>query len=412
MNTKIAELQADSDKEPLRNLTPQDYNSTVQIKQVKTIRGLKEFVKFQYRLYAENPYWVPPLFIAEMDSLRWDKNPAFESCEAAYWLAYKNGVMVGRIAGIINHTYIEKWGIRNARFGWLDFIEDHEVSGKLLETVENWAKENGMEGIHGPLGFCDLDKEGMLVEGFNELGNMVTIYNYPYYPKHLEYYGYTKDVDWLEYEIEIPDEIPARIKKVSHYVMKRRNLTRPRAKSIRDFYQYGEDFGLLLNEAYQDLYGVVPLSKTQRKVLVKDYLSILIPDYMIFLMDQSGKLAGFVIGMPSLTEALKKTGGKLFPFGFISILRALKKNNPHVDMLLIGVRPDYQNQGVKAVLLAELIKSLNSNQVHKIQTAPQLETNRKIIATWKHFNYRQHKRRRCYIKSLLPNQKLSDFGAR
>ncbi len=374
-------------------------HNVVEIKEVKSRRDLKKFVYFPYKLYAGNKYWVPPLVLDEMNTLRKDKNPAFEYCEAKYWLALKDGEVVGRIGGIINYKYIEKWGQRNARFGWIDFIDDPEVSKALLETVENWAREKGMTALHGPLGFCDLDREGMLVEGFDEMGTFTTIYNYPYYPVHLENNGYVKDVDWLEYELEVPQQLPEVIQRASQDALNRFNLKVLDAKRPKDFLPYVKGIFNLLNETYKDLYGVVPLSDKQIELYTKQYFGFVNPHYVKVILNQNDEVVAFGIAFPSLTQALRKANGKLLPFGFIHVLRALKKNDT-IDLCLVAVKHELQGKGVNAILMSEIHKECIKNGIVKAECNPQLESNVKVRSQWRYFNFRQHKRRRCYIKYL------------
>ncbi|NLO83546.1 MAG: GNAT family N-acetyltransferase [Clostridiales bacterium] len=371
----------------------------IEIKEVTTIRDLKRFIDFQFKLYKDNKFWVPPLRIDEINTLRRDKNPAFEHCEAKYWLALKDGEVVGRIAGIINNLYIEKWGAKNARFGWIDFIDDQEVSKRLLETAEAWARDKGMTGIHGPLGFCDLDREGLLIEGFEEMGTFTTIYNYPYYPIHLEKHGYVKDVDWLEYELEVPEQIPDVIEKAAQNSLKRFKLRVLEAKKPKDFLPYVKGVFQLLNNAYSDLYGVVPLTDKQVELYTKQYFSFVNPDYVKVILDQNNTVVAFGIAFPSLTLALRKARGRLFPFGFIYILNALKRNHT-IDLCLVAVKPELQGKGINAILMKEIHTKCIENGIKKAQCNPQLESNIKVRAQWKYFNSRQHKRRRCYFKPL------------
>ncbi|MDP4094804.1 MAG: hypothetical protein Q8920_15775 [Bacillota bacterium] len=371
----------------------------VQIKEVKTKQDLKRFIKFPYSIYSDNPNWIPPLQFDELNTLRWDKNPAFDYCEAKYWLAYKDGKIAGRIAGIISHKYIEKWGAKNARFGWVDFIDDEEVSKALFETVENWAREKGMEGLHGPLGFCDLDKEGMLIEGFDKKSMFITIYNYPYYPAHLEKMGYAKDVDWVEFELKTPEQIPEKVERINNVVLKRLKLRIYDAKKAKELLPYADGIFDLLNDAYKNLYGVVPLSDKQIKMYTKQYLGFLNPEYVKIILDEENKVAAFGICAPSLAEAAKKANGKLFPFGFIYLLRALKRST-RLDFYLVAVRPELQAKGITALLMTEITKAAIKNGVRTAETGPELEENDKVQALWKHYDTRQHKRRRSYIKKL------------
>ncbi|MGE5551220.1 MAG: GNAT family N-acetyltransferase [Bacteroidota bacterium] len=371
----------------------------VSIKEVETLRDLKRFVRFPERLYADNPCWVPPLLMDELNTLRRDKNPAFEFCEAKYWLAYKDGEPVGRVAGIINHRYFERWGKKHARFGWIDFVDDEEVSRALLETVETWARDKGMTGVHGPLGFCDLDKEGMLVEGFDELGTMVTIYNHAYYPAHLEKLGYRKDADWVEFELKVPEKIPESIERVNQILQKKGKLRIIKAKKARELRPYAKGVFELVNSAYANLYGVVPLSEKQIEAFIKQYFSFLSPDYALIVLDERGEMAAFAVAIPSLSKALQRSRGKLFPFGFLHLLRALRKND-RLDLYLIAVRPDLQLKGVNALLMTEITRAAIKNGVVKAESNPELEENGKVQALWKHYEGRQHKRRRVYLKDL------------
>ena len=372
----------------------------LEIKEVKTTTDLKKFIKFPHGLYSKNPYWVPPLMFDEMNTLRRSKNPAFEYCEAKCWLAYKDGRIAGRIAGIINHRFIEKWGKKNVRFSWVDFIDDEEVSALLFKTVEEWAISKGMESIHGPLGFCDMDREGMLVEGFDEMSMLITNYNYPYYPEHLEKHGFAKDIDWMEYEIKVPDCIPERVAKINDAVLKRLNMKILDSRKSKDIIPYIKGVFELLNEAYKELYGVVTLTDRQIEAYTKQYFGFINVDYVRIILDENNKVAAFGIAMPSLSKAMRKSGGRLFPFGFMHILRALKKNDC-VDLYLIAVRPELQTKGIHALLLTEINKSAIRNGILKAETGPELESNTKVQSLWKHYETRQHKRRRCYIKHLV-----------
>jgi hypothetical protein len=374
----------------------------IQLKEVNTPRELKQFVAFQYSLYRDNKYWVPPLRTDELHSLRKDKNPAFDFCEAKYWLAYKNGKIVGRIAGIINKKYNEKWNKKAARFGWLDFIDDTEVSSMLLNAAEKWAVINGMNCIHGPLGFTDMDSEGTLVEGFNEVSTLGAIYNYPYYPGHIERAGYLKDIDWIEYEATMHPEIPEKIERLAKIALQRNNLTVLKVKKAKELSPYARDIFHVLNEAYKDLYGFVELSDKQIDMYVKQYFSFIIPEYVPVVLDSHNRVVAFGIAMPSLSEALQKCNGRLFPFGFLRVLRAMK-NNRKADLYLTAVRPDMQNKGVNAILIHETNKVFIKNKIEKVETNRELESNAKVQAQWRFYDTRQHKRRRCYKKDLTDN---------
>ncbi len=372
----------------------------IQIKEVTTPGDLKQFIKFPLKLYKDHPCYVPNLIRDEKATLDRKKNAAFEYCEAKYWLAYKDGKIAGRIAGIINHNYIKKWKDRNARFGWVDFIDDEEVSKALFETVESWVREKGMEAIHGPLGFTDFDEEGMLVEGFGELGTLALIYNYPYYPKHLEKLGYVKDVDWLEYEIRQPEEIHEKIVRLNKIVLKRNKLHLVPAKKAKDLRPYARGVFELVNTTYTDLYGFVELNDKQIDGYIDLYFPFIDPEYTKIIVDENDKVAAFGITMPSLSRALQKAKGRLFPFGLFHILHALK-HPKGLDMYLVAVRKEFQNKGIPAVLLTEITQACIRNGIMTGETAAELEHNLDVQALWKHYPKRQHKRRRCYIRKLV-----------
>lgn len=371
----------------------------IQIVEVKTARQLRAFIKFPHTLYRKNVNWIPPLFLDEHKTLRRDKNPAFDYCEARYWLALEDGRVAGRIAGIVNHLYIKKWHKKNARFGWFDFIEREGVAARLLETVEEWAREKGMEGIQGPMGFCDLDKEGLLVEGFEERGTFTTLYNYPYYQSYLEKMGYKKDVDWVEFEMDLPRELPEKVSRIIPNVRERTGLTVLHFSRRREILPYASGIFELLNKAYIHLYGVVPLTDKQINFYVKQYFDFINPHFVKLVVDKRGEPAAFAIGLPSLGTAMQRARGRLLPFGFYHILRALRRNDA-IELMLVAVRPDLQGKGVNTLLMDALFRACHASGIVRTEFNPQLETNHKVLSQWKHFPTRQHKRRRCYIKSL------------
>ncbi len=371
----------------------------VEIKEVRSRKDLRAFVRLPFRIYSECAHWVPPLLFDEYNTLRPDKNPAFDSCSAKYWLAYRNGDPVGRIAGIINHTYVKMWNSPRARFGWIDFVDDSEVSGALFETVEQWARQQGMSSVHGPLGFTDMDREGMLVEGFEELGTMATNYNYPYYPVHTEAKGYRKDTDWLEFEIKVPEEIPEKALKIAQITMERRGLHMLEARKSKDFLPYAHQIFEIINDTYGNLYGFVPLTEKQIDMYVKQYIPNVVPDYLKVILDRDNRVAGFVIGMPSLSRALQKSKGRLLPFGFLHLLNALRRPR-HVDLYLGAIRHDLQGKGADALLMTELTKSCIAKHIVSAESNLELEDNVLVQGHWKYYERRQHKRRRCYLKEL------------
>jgi hypothetical protein len=372
----------------------------IRISEIKSKSDIKKFVKFPLKLYKGSKEYVPSLIFDEMNTLSPLKNPAFEYCDAKLWLAYRGNEVVGRIAGIINHKSIERWGKKSIRFGWIDFIDDEAVSSALLKVVYDWGKENGLEEIHGPLGFTDMDYEGMLIEGFNEVGTLATIYNYPYYPKHMEKFGYEKEADWIEFEIKVPERIPEKADRVAKIVMEKLKVKVLDAKSKKDLIPYGKDLFDLINVAFKDLFGFVPLTDKQIKYYIKQYLGFVSPDYTKIIIDENKKLAGFVIGMPSLTKALQKSRGRLLPFGFIYFLKAMSKSNKYIDLYLGAIRPDLQGKGADALLMTEITRSSIKNKVISAETNIELETNVLVQSHWKYFDARQHKRRRCFVKKI------------
>jgi len=371
------------------------------LKEVTSRSELKKFINFPFTLYKDNKYWVPPLIFDEIKTLSKEKNPAFDFCEARYWLAYKNDEIVGRIAGIINHKYNEKWNQKSARFGWIDFIDDQEVSKSLIDQVITWAKEKRMNKIHGPLGFTDFDGEGMLTEGFNELSTFGSIYNHSYYPNHIEKLGFEKDADWIEFTVKFDPNVagPEKVSRIAEAVAERNKLHLLRVKKAKEMLPYAREVFYLINEAYKDLFGFVELSDKQIDMYVKAYFGFIKPDYVPIILDSNNKVVAFGITMPSLSVAVQKGKGRLFPFGFIHILRAMK-NNPDVDLYLTAVHPEMQNKGVNAMLMNEMHHVYVKNKIQRVETNRELEENSKIQAQWRFFENRLHKRRRCFKKTI------------
>jgi GNAT superfamily N-acetyltransferase len=377
---------------------------SVTIKKVTTKDDLRKFIQFGIDLYEGNDYYVPPLIYDEMATLNMSKNPAFEHCDAAYFLAYRGEEIVGRIGVIINHKANEIWKQKNARFSFVDFIDDAKVTDALFATAESWARSRGMEKIHGPLGFTDLDHEGMLIEGFDRMSTMNTIYNYPYYPVHMERMGYVKDQDWLEFLIQIPDEIPERYTRMFDVVKRRFGLTVKRFERKKDVFPYARDIFLLFNKAYKDLFGYVELSEKQIDYYVDMYIPLLRLEFLsLILRQQDNKVVGVGIGLPSMSEALRKAKGKFLPTGWIHLYKALKGigNTTNVlDLMMIAVDPEYQGKGLNALMISEFIKSAKKFNLTEAETNLELETNNKVHALWEDFEYEQHKRRRAFIKDL------------
>lgn len=371
-----------------------------EIRKVENRSQLKAFIAFPASIYASVPQWVPAPRFDDLNTLDRHRNPSFEFCEASYWTAWQSGRMVGRIAGIINNRYIEKWGNKYARFGWFDFIEDFEVAKALLQTVEEWARSRGLSGVHGPLGFTDLDREGLLVEGFEERGTFATNYNHPYYAEYLERLGYSKDVDWIEFLVTVPEEIPEKVLRVQELIAKRTGVRLYEWKNPKELVRkFGDQIFSMIDETYAHLYGTTPLSRAQVDSYVKQYLGFADPRFMKILVDAEGKLAGFGLSVPSLSDALNKCKGSLFPTGWIRLLLAMRKPDT-LDMLLVAVRPEYQARGVIAVLMTAFNRAAYAAGVKYAETNPELETNIQVHGLWKDYPHRQHKRRRVYLKLI------------
>lgn len=369
------------------------------IKKVETKRDLRKFLDFQLELYKGNQFWCPPMRMDEINTLSRDKNPAFEFCEAEYWIAYRDKKAVGRIAGIINHKSNTRWNEKHVRFGWIDFIDDKKVSEILLKTVIDWGRAKGMNGIHGPLGFSDMDNEGMLIKGFDEEATLASIYNYPYYVDHMAFHGFEKAVDWVQYEFKIPPEIPEKVERLTQLVQEKYQLRVLKVKKSKELLPYTGKMFNTLNLAFKDLYGYTELSKKQIDNYIKAYFSFVRPEFISFVLDKNDDVVGFGISLPSLSAAMRKCNGKLFPFGFIHVLRAIKKSDT-IDMYLNGVHPDYQSKGVNALYYNEMHRSYIKYKVKKAITNPQLEENAKALTIWKNFEGRQHISRRCWVKHI------------
>lgn len=376
--------------------------TTVEIVEVTTKAELRKFVDFPNKLYKNHKNFVPAFYGDDIDD--WDKkrNPAFSYCDGKCFLAYRDGEIVGRIGAILSHKANEKWGTRRMRFSQVDFIDDIEVSSALFAAVENWAKENNCNEVHGPLGFCDLDREGMLVDGFDKRNMFITYYNDPYYNEHLEKLGYQKDTDWVEYKIyaPAPDSAEAeRFHRIAEHIMKRKKLHKVKVLNRFGFAPYVTKVFELVNAAYSPLYGTVDLTAEQVKKYANKFIPLLNPKYTCFVMDENDELVAFGISAPSIADAMKKSNGRLFPTGWIGVLRAFNESKA-LDMFLIAVCPDLQGSGVNAVVLDHLIQNAAKNGITYAETGPMLETNSKILAQWKSFDKELHKRRRCYLKKI------------
>ena len=374
----------------------------IEIREIKpTKRELKRFVTYPIdSLYGDSPYYVPSLITDEVNTLLPTENPAFDYCESVYYMAFRDGKPVGRIAGIINNLVNERTGIAESRFGFVDFIDDVEVADALFDAVSKWGREKGMTRLTGPLGFTDMDQEGMLIEGFDEVSTQATIYNYEYYPRHMERMGFVKDVDWLEYKISIPQEIPPKMARVAEIVRKRLGLKNikytNRRALVRD---YGDAIFKLINEAYDSLFGYSPLSDKQIKHYIKMYLPFLPLDDLSLVVKPDGELVGVGVTIPSMSKALIKCRGRIFPTGWFHLLKAFKKNDT-VDLLLIAVKPEYQNKGVNALFFTDLIPCFNKRGYKWADTGHELEENEKVQQQWAYFETRQNKRRRAFTKEI------------
>ena len=373
----------------------------IEIRKIDTKCGLKKFVKWGIDLYKGNECFVPPLVMDDVNTLDPKNNPAFDFCESIYFMAYDDGKPVGRIAGIINNVVNEKTGKKTLRFGWVDFIDDTRVSEALFRAVEVWGRSKGMEEIVGPLGFSDMDPEGMLVEGFDQEGTMATIYNYPYYPKHLEAMGFEKEADWVEFRMTVPDGIPERYQRISDIIKRKYELSTPKYTSAKKLVKdYGQEIFQLINEAYSELYGYSPLTPRQINRYISMYIPVLRLDNISLIVDKDKKLIGVGIAMPSMSKALIKCRGRMFPFGWIHLLKALRGQNDVVDLLLVAVKPEYQSKGVNSLLFTDLIPCFIKNGYKFAESNPELELNQKVQSQWGYFETRQHKRRRAFRKSL------------
>ncbi|MDR3268093.1 MAG: hypothetical protein LBT83_03390 [Tannerella sp.] len=374
---------------------------SVSIKEVTTKKELKKFVKFNIALYKNHPYHVPGLIDEEMITLSKEKNPAFEVCEAIYFLAYKDNRIVGRIAGIINRKSNETWKQKHARFGFVDFIDDREVVDKLFDAVEDWAKAKGMDTVHGPLGFTDMDHEGMLVEGFDLMGTMAAIYNYPYYPEHMNRMGYVKDSDWHEFKIYIPEKVPDKHLRIGEMVSRKYGLEVIKFKKKKEIWPYAYKIFNALNQAYAPLYGYTELTPKQIDYYVNMYIPMLRMDFITIIVRKSDDaVVGFGITMPNLSRALRKAKGALLPFGVIPLLKTLYSKPKVIDLYLMGVLPEYRNKGINALIFNDLIPRFIQLGVTYAESNPELETNSAIQAQWDYFTREHHKTRRAFIKQL------------
>ena len=373
---------------------------SVTIKEVLSKKDLWKWVRFPNSLYSSDPNYVPFLGMDEFETFSKDKNPAYEFCETRLFLAYKDGRLAGRIAGLINHAYNKKWNKNAIRFTRFDFIDDPEVSQALFDAVVAWGKERGHEQIMGPIGFTDMDHEGMLVEGFHEFNMSITFFNHPYYLTHMERLGLAKDIDWIEYKISVPTELNPQIEKVSNRLLERGGYKVVTYSSRKTLYAEATEAFKLIDTAFSVLYGTVPLTPAVIKNVIDGYVPLVNLKYICSIKDKDDKIVCFGVMVPSIAKALKKSGGRILPFGIFRLLRALIGKNDTMEMYFVAVDPQYQLKGIPAVLINELLKKLIENNVKYCETGPMLETNTAVHSLWSYFEKRQHKRRRCFIKSI------------
>lgn len=370
------------------------------IKEVKSRKELNEFVRFPNRLYKGNTYYVPQIESMDRDTLTPEKNHAFEVCEAKYWLAYdERGHIVGRVAGIINRRYNEKTGEKTCRFGWVDFVDDHEVSKALMQTVEQYAREKGLNVVQGPMGFLEFDAAGVLVEGFDQLPTAYGKYNAPYYEQHFLDLGYTKDVDFVEYRILVPEVIPERYARMSQLVSIKNDLHEAPISKRSELEPYLDDVFKCLNSAYSQLHGFSELSKGQCEDLKKQFVTNVNVDYVSIILDANDQVVAFGVGLPSLAKAMQKAKGNLFPFGWMHILKALRKNDT-IDLLLIAIDEKYKNKGVNAMIFNKFAQGITKNGIKYIESTRELEDNTSVQNLWHYLEHTLTKRARTYIKKI------------
>jgi GNAT superfamily N-acetyltransferase len=374
----------------------------IEIKTVTTRKELKTFVRFANRMYKGNKYYVPCMPMDDMKTLDKNYNAAFEFCEAEYFLAYKDGQLVGRVAAILNKKANQAWNVNQVRFGWFDFIDDIEVSKALLDAVIAFGKARGVNQIVGPLGFTDFDPEGMLVEGFDRISTMALIYNHPYYPEHMKQLGYVKETGWVEYRLTLPDEVPERHLKVAEYVTAKYGLKIvKKTKSQVNKEKYGQKIFRLINETYCHLYGFSLLSEKQIDQFVDTYLGVIDMDMLAFVEDRDGNLIAAGLTMPSIAETLQKCNGEMFPFGWYQLLRTMYWRKPDtLELLLIGVKPEWQSRGVNSLVFVDLLKRVKKMGFKYAETNANLETNTKVQAMWSIFEKEQHKKRWVFGKEI------------
>ena len=372
------------------------------IKEVKTKRELRRFVQFGIDLYEGNQYFCPPIVLDEINAFSPSGNPALEVCDFIIYMAYRNNEIVGRIVGIVNHRANEAWNVKKCRFGWFECIDDYDVFKALLDAVAEWGRSKGMTCLNGPVGFTDFDHQGLLLEGFDYNAPMASLYTHPYYIAHYERYGLRKEADWIEFQIRPPKEAPERMRRVAKLVSERYGLHTVKVKNVREVKKrYGYTYFDVVDAAYQKLYNFQPLTDRQKQYYCKMFFPLLNFDFVTLVANDKDEIVAVGVGMPSLSEALRKCKGRLFPFGWYHLLKALKaKKMTDFDLLLIAVRPDYQDKGVAALIFDEMTPHFSQYGIERVETTAILETNTKNLANFIIFDHIQHKRRRAFIKEL------------
>lgn len=376
--------------------------NAIEIRPIHTKLGILKFINFANDLYKDCPYYCPPLLLDELRTFDAKTNPSLDVCDIQLWMAYRDGKPVGRIAAFINRIANTHWSVRKVRFGWMDFIDDLEVSHALLDTVAEWGRERGMILMNGPIGMTDWDHEGLLLMGYDYVAPMASLYNFPYYVQHMEEYGLRKEEDWIEYQIEAPQEVPERVHRMAKIVAERSHL---RVDDVRDCKELSRKYGLqfmdVLDSAYHQLYNFQPMTQRQKEHYRDMYFPLINFDFVAIVVNEHDEVAGVGVGMPDIAQALRKCGGRLFPFGWWHLLRALKsKQFDTFDLLLIAVRPDYKDRGVNSMIFDKIIPSFKKYGVKRIETTSMLEDNHKVLANFVEYEKKQHKRRRAYVKEI------------
>ncbi len=371
----------------------------VTIEKVQSNRDKRAFIRFPFQLYKGNPYWVPPLIRSEWETLDADKNPAFDAAEAHFFLAYKGGGVVGRIAALINWTEVRQQGEKKMRFGWFDVVDDLDVTRALIDEVQKIAKAKKLSFLEGPLGRSNLDKAGLLTRGFESVSTLATGYNHPYYLQHLLDLGFEKATEWVEYTIKVPARIPEKMQRFARLIQSKYRLKILRFQSKKELAQHADELFDLLDETYRSLRAYVPISERQKQYYIQKFIRLIHLDYIAAIRDESDAMIAFAITMPSYSKALQSAKGQLFPLGFVHLLRAHRKNN-RADLYLIGVKPEFQKKGVTAILFEELMKTFIEKGIERVETNPELVENKSVQALWKHYDHSGHKARSTYQRAV------------